>query len=226
MQREGRLFERRRPTFDRQFERARDRRPGAEEDVEVGVEAGVRVRDVGGLFGGAVERAPEFSEAGLRRGEVVQHRDRVFRQRPQHVDRFVEARPAPREAVAAVDEVFLARHARRLVEHVEEFIDLHRFLELRERDRRVLLEVCARVALDEFQVLESDRGSREHGRGSVHRQRLDALLELHFDDRGRASGARFLLGDDVRDDPHARAADAHVVALDQTARVRERAFRS
>ena len=48
-------------------------------------------------------------------------------------------------------------------------------------------------ALFQFEVLQADRGDRQHGRFRVGGQRFDSLFELQVGDRVDSAGARVLL---------------------------------
>src|SRR5437764_202019 len=80
------------------------------------------------------------------------------------------------EAVAEAVEVLLVCDPRRLVEHVEERFDVDRFARVRHRDRCAGLQRLTRGAFFEFQVLEPDRGDRQHDRAGVRGQRFDAFF--------------------------------------------------
>ena len=77
-----------------------------------------------------------------------------------------------------------------------------------------------RLARGELDVLQAERGARPHEQRRVGRDRLDALVELHRDLRvGAAVGALPRL--DLRDEAHARAADADLEALHELGGVRQ-----
>ncbi len=76
----------------------------AEERVEIDPAVGLRLGHRRGLHGSLVERHEQPAQSGLRRGEVVQRRDRIGQKRAQRGDRFVEPIPRPAKASPKVFE--------------------------------------------------------------------------------------------------------------------------
>src|SRR5215208_8009407 len=95
-------------------------------------------------------------------------------------DRLVQVHPAPGERVAELEQVLLDGDAGRVVEHVEDLIDLDRLGPRgRDRHRRSGLEALARVAAVDLEVLEPECGAGADDHRGVLRQRVDVLVELH-----------------------------------------------
>ncbi len=90
-----------------------------------------------------------------------------------------------------------------------------RFAGLADRDRSPGVDLRARVSLDQFEVLQADRGHRLDDCFGVGGQRFELLFELQVGDRGDATCLRVLLRRQRVDQAHAGAADAHLVGLDQ-----------
>ena len=129
--------------------------------------------------------------------------------------------PRPGEAAAEAVERVARPHARLVVEHVEQLVELDDGrTRLANRDRGAGGQPRAALARGELDVLEAEGGARAHEQGRVGRHRLDLLVELHRDLRVcRPVGALARL--DLRDEAHARAADADLEALHQLRRVRQ-----
>src|ERR1044072_5490583 len=165
---------------------------------------------VGGSRGG-----PKAGEVGTRGGERAQHRHAAFGQPAQLTEGGIELGPAAGKGGAETGLVALDRLPRRLVEHVEELVDVDRFGPRRGGwDGVAGGEAARRVAGDDLQVLEAQRRLRADDHPRVDRQRFGALvesqLELGFD------GPVFLLHRRHRaHDADPGTADPHLVAANQ-----------
>ena len=155
-----------------------------------------------------------------RRGQVGGRRLALFDQAAERPDRFVQLRAAAGERVAEARQVALDRFPRRLVEHVEEFVDVPRFgRRVADRDRFAGLEADGRAARRDLQVLEPERRFRPHLDRRVVGDRFGALVEAqrHF----RLDFAVLQLHRDHRlDHADPGAADPHLVRLHQRVGVR------
>ena len=130
--------------------------------VEVGPQLGLLRSDRRDDLGGACLRGEETIEAGGRVGDRRQHRHRVADQRHEQADGRVDVLAATGEGVAEAAQVLLVPDPRRVVEHVEELVELDRLhLRCRERDRAALGEALRsdvpRVTSTYFRPSE-DRG--------------------------------------------------------------------
>ena len=136
----------RRALFDRFLDvGAGDAGEGGEGAVEGDEEAGLGLGDRGDRRREVLERPPEAGEVGARCDDRPQHRLAVDDQPAQGADRFVQLRAAAGEGVAEAGQVLADRLPGRLVEHVEELVDVDRFGRGGgERDRFAGVEALAR----------------------------------------------------------------------------------
>ncbi len=142
-------------------------------------------------------------------------------QRAQLVDGGVQVPSAAGEAGAVAVERVARADARLVVEHVEEVVDLHDLgPRLADRHRGARGEAGLAAPGHDLEVLEAERRARPHEHGGVGGQRLDLLVQLQRD-LGVGGAVRPAHRLDLRHLAHARAADAHVEALDQLGGVRQ-----
>ena len=162
----------------------------------------------------------EAPEPRPRVREVPHDRHEVDQQRVELLDRAVEVGPAAGEGVAELGQVALRGRARLVVERVEDLVELDRLAASRcaagssRRPAKPWLEVPLVISTYFRPSAERGRMSTVESTGSG----LTVVSSLSVSTRAD----RAVLGGDRGDVGHradARAADAHVVALDQVGRV-------
>ena len=145
-------------------------------------------------------------------------------ERVERLDGLVERRSPPGQAVAEPLERLAGVYARLGLEGGQHVLQvLGRRGGRGERDGVAGLEGARGAARHQLHVLEPQRRARANGDRRVHRQRLDALVELELKQRDRAlspvhAPARAADALDLTDPEAART---HVVSLDELGRVRE-----
>jgi hypothetical protein len=194
---------------------AGDASEGGKGAVEGDEHARLLLGDRGHGGGEALQRPPEFAEAGAGRDEIRQRRLTAFKQRPQGGEGVVDLWAAGREGVAEAGQAALDRGPGFFVEHVEELVDVDRFgVRRRDRDRVAGSEAPMRIAGGDLQVLEAERrfGPDDHRR--VVRQWLHVLVEAEAEFGSDLAPAQ-LHRHHRLDDADPGAADPHLVAFDQ-----------